>query len=139
MAGYANPMDIKTAFLQSKKLDRLIYLLPPKEANVPTGYIWKLSKYVYGLTDASRSWYLTLREELVKLGVTPSKYDQAIFTWHFKNKLQGIIATHVDDFCFAGSEAFEYQVINELRKVFKIKSEEVAKFQYIGLEIKKIR
>ena len=31
---------------------------------------------------------------------------------------------------------FEYQVINELRKLFKIKSEEVAKFQYIGLEIK---
>ena len=130
-------MDIKTAFLQCKKLDQPIYLLPPKEANVPTGYIWKLSKCVYGLTDASRSWYLTLREELVKLGVTPSKYDQAIFTWHFKNKLQGIIATHVDDFCFAGSEAFEYQVINELRKLFKIKSEEVAKFQYIGLEIKK--
>ena len=130
-------MDIKTAFLQSKKLDRPIYFLPPKEANVPTGYIWKLSKCVYGLTDASQSWYLTLREELVKLGVTPSKYDQAIFTWHFKNKLQGIIATHVDDFCFAGSEAFEYQVINELRKLFKIKSEEVAKFQYIGLEIKK--
>ena len=80
-------MDIKTAFLQRKRLDRPIYLLPPKEANVPTGYIWKLSKCVYGLTDASQSWYLTLREELVKLGVTPSKYDQAIFTWHFKNKL----------------------------------------------------
>ena len=127
-------MDIKTAFLQSKKLDRPIYLFPPKEANVPTGYIWKLSKCVYGLTDASRSWYLTLREELVKLGATPSKYDQAIFTWHFKNKLQGIIATHVDDFCFAESETFEYQVINEL---FKVKSEEVVKFQYIGLEILK--
>ena len=39
-------MDIKTASLQSKQLDRLIYLLPPKEANVPPGYIWKLSKCV---------------------------------------------------------------------------------------------
>ena len=130
-------MDIKTAFLQSKKLDRLIYLLPPKEANVPTGYILKLSKCVYGLTDASRSWHLTLREELVKLGATPSKYDQAFFTWNFKNKLQSIIATLVDGFCFAGSETFEYHVINELRKLFKVKSGEVAKFQYIGLEIKK--
>ena len=97
-------MDIKTAFLQSKKLDRLIYLLPPKGATVSTGYIWKLSKCVYGLTDASQSWYLTLREELVKLGATPSKYDQAIFTWHFKNKLQGIIATHVDDFALLGQK-----------------------------------
>ena len=44
-------MDIKTAFLQSKQLDQPIYLLS-KEANVPPGYIWKLSKCVYGLTDA---------------------------------------------------------------------------------------
>ena len=46
-------MDIKTAFLQSKQLDQPIYLLPPKEANVSPGYSWKLSKCVYGLTDAS--------------------------------------------------------------------------------------
>ena len=34
-----NSMDIKTTFLQSKQLDQPIYLLPPKEANVPPGYI----------------------------------------------------------------------------------------------------
>ena len=131
-------MDIKTAFLQSKLLDRPVYLLPPKEAEVPPGHIWKLSKCVYGLTDASRSWYLTLRQELIKLGATVSKYDQAIFSWYSSDhKLQGIIASHVDDFCFAGSETFENQVIKHLRCVFKVKSEEVAEFRYIGLEIKK--
>ena len=130
-------MDIRTAFLQSKQLDRPVFLLPPKEANVPHGHIWKLSKCVYGLTDASRSWYLTLREELTRLGAIASKHDQAIFTWCFENRLQGIIATHVDDFCFGGSEIFQNQVIDNLRKVFKIKSEEVAEFQYVGLNIKK--
>lgn len=130
-------MDIKTAFLQSKELDRLIYLHPPKEAKVPPGYIWKLSKCVYGLTDASRSWYLTLKEELLKSGAVVSKYDQAIFTWNFGNKLHGIIATHVDDFCFAGSEIFQSRVMDRIRHLFRIKSEEVAEFQYIGLSIKK--
>ena len=72
-------MDIKIAFLQSKELDQLVNLDPPKEANVPPGYIWKLSKCVYGLTDASRSWYLTLWEELLKSGTVVSKYDQAIY------------------------------------------------------------
>ena len=48
-------MDIKTAFLQGEELDWLVYLEPPKEANVPPEYIWKLSKCVYGLSDASRS------------------------------------------------------------------------------------
>ena len=108
-------MDIKIAFLQSKELDQLIYLDPPKEANVPQGYIWKLSKSVYGLTDASRSWYLTLREELLKSGAVVSKYDQAIFTWYFGNKLHCVIVTHVHDFCFAGSEIFQTRVIDRLR------------------------
>ena len=129
-------MDIKTAFLQSKQLDRPVYLSPPKEASVPPGHIWKLSKCVYGLTDASRSWYLTLREKLIELGATVSKYDQAIFTWYNKDKLQGVIATHVDDFCFAGSDTFEAQVINNLRTLFKVRSEAIGDFRYVGLEIK---
>ena len=131
-------MDIKIAFMQSKELDRLVYLDPPKEANVPPAYIWKLSKCVYGLTNASRSWYLTLKVELLKSGAVVSKYDQAIFTWYFGNKLQGIIATHVD-FCFASLEIFQTRVMNRLRRLFKIKSEEVAESQYVGLNIKKNR
>ena len=114
-------MDIKTAFLLIKELDRLVYLDPPKEANVLPGYIWKFSKCVYGLTDASRSWYLTLREELLKSGAVVSKYDQAIFTCYFGIKLHGLIATHVNDFCFAGSEIFQTRLCYS----FKIKSEEV--------------
>ena len=105
---------------------------------MPPGYIWKLSKFVYGLTDASRSWYLTPREEILKSGAVVSKHDQAIFTWYFGNKLHGIIATHVDDFCFAGSEIFQTRDIDRLLRLFKIKSE-VAEFQYIGLNIKKNR
>ena len=132
-----NSMDIKTAFLLSKQLDQPIYLLPLKETNVPPGYIWKLSKRVYSLTDALQSWYLTLREELIMLGAVSSKYDQAIFTWYFENKLQGLITTNVDYFCFAGSETFKNKVINIICTLFRVKSEEVAKFQYIGLEIKK--
>ena len=60
-------MDIKTAFLQGKELDRLVYLEPPKETNVPPGYIWKLSKCVHGLSDASKSSYLTLRGGFIEV------------------------------------------------------------------------
>ena len=112
-------IDIKTAFLQSKELDQLVYSDPPKEANVPPGYIWKLSKGAYGLTDASRSWYLTLREELLKSGAEILKYDQAIFTCYFGNKLHGIIATHVN-FCFAGSEIFQTRIMDRLRACLKL-------------------
>ena len=129
-------MDIKTAFLQSKQFDRLVYLEPPREANVPSGYIWKLLKCVYGLTDASRSWYLTIKDELLKLGAVSSKYDEAIFTWYCENKLHGIITIHVDDFCFGGSKIFQTSVIDKLHKIFKVKSEDIAEFKYVGLEVK---
>ena len=44
--------------------------------------------------------------EGIKSRAIASKYDQAIFTWYFGNKLQGMIAAFVDDFCFAKSEIF---------------------------------
>ena len=56
-----------------------------------------------------------------------------------KPYLYGIIATHVNDFCFEGLEIFLTRVMDRLRWLSKIKSEEVAKFQYIGLNIKKNR
>ena len=132
-------MDIKTAFLQSKPIERVVFVEPPPEAKVPSRHIWKLLKCVYGLTDASRSWYLTVKNQLNKLGAVASKLDEAIYTWHFEGKLHGIIATHVDDFCFAGSKMFQTSVIDKIYKIFKVKSEEVNEFRYLGLDVKKKR
>ena len=58
--------DVKTASLQGKKIEREVYICPPKEA--ATNKVWKLQKCVYGLGDASRYWYLRVKEELINLG-----------------------------------------------------------------------
>ena len=73
-----NSIDITAAFLQGKELDRDVYLRPPKEANAPNK-LWKLKKCVYGLNDASRFWYLRVREELLKAGCKCSKSDPSVF------------------------------------------------------------
>ena len=86
-----NSLDIQSAFLQGKSITRDIYLIPPEEAD--TEKLWKLKKCVYGLTDASRHWYLRFTEELSKLGVHKSIYDEAVFYWYFGNVLHGIICT----------------------------------------------
>ena len=133
-----NSMDIETAFLQGNNFKRNVYLEPPPEANVAKGRIWKLEKCVYGLNDAARSWYLTVKETLLNLGATMSKHDEALFTWHPTNSntlLHGMILTHVDDFCWAGSKLFETCVIDGIRKSFKVKSEEHVNFRYVGLDI----
>ena len=112
-----NLLDIATAFLQGKNLDRNIYLKPPKQANSP-GVLWKLNKCVYGLDDASRFWYFRIREELNKLGCKMSKFDSAVFTY-FTDILEGILVVHVDDFMWAGNEKFEGTVITKLREHLK--------------------
>lgn len=55
-----------------------------------------------------------------------SKYNQSMFTFHH-NKLQGIVSTHVDDFCWAGAKHFMTQVIDPIRKKFKVKLEKKKK------------
>ena len=45
-------LDIKSAFLQGKKIDREVYVKPPKEFQ--NGKLWKLQKALYGLNDAAR-------------------------------------------------------------------------------------
>ena len=73
-----NSIDIKTAFLQGKTTERTIYVRPLKQAT--TSKIWKLRKAVCGLAAGNRTWYLKIREELIKLGAVISKIDQGIFT-----------------------------------------------------------
>ena len=130
-----NSMDVKTAFLQGKNFRREVYLIPPKEAHESKGKLWKLNKCVYGLNDASREWYLTVREELIRAGAKPSVFDQAIFTWHNAGKLAGIICCHVDDFCWGGTPDFEKHIVDRIRHVFSVKTEESLQFPYLGLEV----
>ena len=129
-----NSLDIKSAFLQGKDLEREIYVKPPKEANAE-GKLWKLSRCVYGIDDSSRYWYFRLKEELIKLGCKCSKLDPAVFTLHQSSELQGILIIHVDDILWSGNEILKLQVIEDIRRTFKISSESSSAFTYIGLEL----
>ena len=88
MSWKLNSIDVKTAFLQGNSLQREVLVKPPKEAN--TDCLWKLNKCVYGLADASRYWYLKLREELLKLDSKPCSLDQGIFVWFNGDQIRGI-------------------------------------------------
>ena len=113
-------IDIKTAFLQGRTLERNVYLLPPKEAEVECGFVWKLNQCVYGLTDASRHWYDKVVEVLLETGIKVSNFDSALFYDEVENQLQGVLCSHVDDFLWGGSERFEHNVSSHLRTKFLI-------------------
>ena len=129
-----NSMDIKTAFLQRKEMEREVYLKPPKEAHFP-GKVWKLNKCVYGLADASLMWYQKVKSTLIACGGTMSKVDPAVFYWRNSENLNGIICVHVDDFLWTGSKWFEQNIISKLRDVFHVGKEACESFRYLGLNL----
>ena len=56
-------VDIRAAFLQSRTLDRDIFMKPPPDIR-RAGLIWKLKKPLYGLDDASCKFWLRVKEVL---------------------------------------------------------------------------
>ena len=52
---HCSSIDIKSAFLQGKEIEREVFVYPPIEAKSQN--VWKLKKCVYGLADASRYWF----------------------------------------------------------------------------------
>ena len=133
-------MDIKTAFLQGAEIERKIFVKPPPEAQCKD-VIWQLRKCVYGLADASLSWYNRVKEVLEQCEVTVSKVDPAVFFWKDnKGCVKGVLACHVDDFLWGGSVEFEQKVINSIRSTFCVGKEELEEkgsFPYVGIELSK--
>ena len=73
---------------------------------------------MYGLMDASHLWYNRVREELAKLNVSKSKFDDAIFYYHKNNSLESIISIHVDHMFWGGTQAFQENVIGCIKNIF---------------------
>ena len=129
-------MDIKSAFVQGDCTERKIFVNPPKEANRPPDILWKLRKAVFGLADANRKWYSTVKDELLLLGCVVSAFDKAVFMWyHSNNILGGIFILHVDDFIHSGIEQFHKSVIAPIKLKFQVGSESEGSLRYIGLDI----
>ena len=71
--------DIKSAFLQGREIRRDVYVKPPKEGDTAKGIIWKLKHGLYGLKDGARQFYLSVKEELLRLGCKMCDIDPAMF------------------------------------------------------------
>ena len=129
-----NSLDIKSAFLQGKEIDRVVHIKPPPEAN--TNKLWQLKKCVYGLADAPRKWHIKLKEELLKSGAIQSKYDEGLFYVRKDNQLIGILSCHVDDILWGGTPIFKKIIIGHICKVFLISNNDSRAFQHLGVHLK---
>ena len=126
-------IDVKTASLQGKQIERIVYLRPTKEAN--TNKIWRLQKCVYRLADASRYWCLRVKEELIKFGANVTSVDPCLFYWKEHYKHVGILACHIDDMIREGNENFKISVTDNLKNTFTFGSEETKAFLYLCIQL----
>ena len=127
--------DITSAFLQGDRMDRKVYVKPPKEAQLGNK-LWLLLKCLYGLKDASRKWYLRVVKKLKELDFKTSHYDSGLFYLVKDGELIGIIALHVDDFLHAGNQFFNEQIMPQVLSCFKVGKSESRDFLYTGFHMK---
>ena len=127
-------MDIRRAFLQGNSFEREIFIKPPKEADCQG--IWRLNKCVYGLNEASRSWYNRVHDEFLNMRLTRSKYDNVMFFYkpNKNGQCEGIIVIHADDSLYGGSSHFE-KVTNEVHRKFIVGSDCDVPSKYVGIDI----
>ena len=130
-------VDIRAAFLQSRTLDRDVFMLPPADIKKP-GIIWRLKKPLYGLDDASRKFWLRVKEVLKKMGLKVLEGDEAFYYLHKDGKLIGAVITHVDDFTLAGTEDFVNDVIKTVAEELTVSKIERENFRYTGIDVKTV-
>ena len=127
-------IDISSAFLQGDKMDREVFVKPPKEANA-LNKLWRLNRCLYGLKDASRKWYFKVLNKLKEKGFQKSCMDKGLFFLIKDGILIGVVGIHVDDFLQAGTPEFE-KIMEEVVQAFKVGKLESGEFMYTGYHMK---
>jgi transposase InsO family protein/ribonuclease HI len=126
--------DIKSAFLQGQDLDRDVFIKPPSGFE-DRHKLWKLKKCLYGLNDAARKFYLSVKSCLLRLGCKMSNLEPAFFVYKTGDVIHGVILCHVDDFLHGGDSEFQRNVIVPLVNEFQASRQANTQFKYCGLNI----
>lgn len=88
-----------TSYFSGKGVGREIYLDPPKGGlpGLVPGQLLRANKAIYGFAEAARLFWLALKEHLESDGWKESRLEPALFYLRWKQRLVGILVTHVDD------------------------------------------
>ena len=127
-------LDIASAFLQGKPIDREVYLIPPKECKRKS-VLWKLKKCVYGLSDAARQWYEMVKQTILEAAIKKCPHDDAFFYWLKDGIIEGIMTIHVDDFIYGGTNNFEELLKTSIFSKFTVGEMSENQFIYLGLNV----
>ncbi|CAI7795503.1 unnamed protein product [Closterium sp. NIES-53] len=111
-------LDFSTAFLQGSLHKEIWLNRPPGFTEFfPAGTHWSLRQPVYGLRQAPRDWYDTLRTTLAALGFSPATADPSLFLHTDTSLPPFYVLVYVDDLVFAIADTEALTLVNsELQK-----------------------
>ena len=131
-------LDVKTAFLHGDLEEDIWMLQPPGYEQGGPRVACHLRKALYGLKQAPRAWHNRLKQELEKIGFTPSEADPGLYVMTMKLSNVFVLA-YVDDILIAGKDkAMVEQVKTVLASVFDVHDKGPANI-FVGLEITRDR
>lgn len=97
--------------------------------------IWRLKKPRHGLDDASRKFWLRVKEVLKQIGLKVMEGDETFYYLHRNRELMGAVIIHVDDFTLAGTEEFIKEVLETVGRELTVSKIEIDKFRYTGIDV----
>ena len=113
-------MDIKSAYLNAPIAED-IYMSQPKgfEEMGRENLVAKLNKGLYGLKQAGREWYATLRDFLITIGFRRTHADHSVFVFERGASII-IIPVYVDDKLLTGNDEKTLDLVqSQIGKRFK--------------------
>jgi hypothetical protein len=94
-------MDVKTTFLNGD-LEEEVYMKQPEGFDDNTQKACKLNKYIYGLKQASRQWYIKFHKVITSFGFIENFVDQCIYLKVSGSKVIFLVL-YVDDILLASN------------------------------------
>ncbi len=133
--------DVSTAYLNAP-LEEEVFMEQPEAFDFgQKGHVWRLKKAVYGLKQAGRAWYQTIRAQLEGLGWKVAGSDPCLF---IKDTPVGrlLLVLYVDDFLLGGprgsGEALETE-LDRIDAIFPITRIPIGSKPFLGMEIRRDR
>ena len=97
-------MDVKNAFLHGDLKEDIYMVLPPCLSCTSSLDVCKLKRSLYGLKQASRTWFDKFRSTLLRFSFKQSQYDSSLFLCKTATGIV-ILLVYVDDIAITGTDS----------------------------------
>jgi hypothetical protein len=127
-------MDVQNAFLHGELLEEVYMQPPPGFRRQGENLVCRLHKSLYGLKQASRSWFQKFSSSVANMGFQQSKADYSLFIKVDSTSYTAILL-YVDDMIITGNDEDTIHNLKQfLNSCFKIKDLGPLKY-FLGIEV----